>query len=89
MSLDEYELPELAPVDHEWRAKAACKGLDTSLFFPARGDMAAAHAAIRVCETCPVQNECREYSLQFPDYAISGIWGGLSGLGRRKYRRNR
>jgi WhiB family redox-sensing transcriptional regulator len=89
MSLDDYYLPHVEPADQSWRDHAACKGLDTNLFFPERGDMLGTRIAIRVCETCPVQTECRDYSLQFSENTISGIWGGMSGLGRRKHRRGK
>jgi len=41
-----------------WQAQAACRGSGVS-FFPERGDN---HLpALRLCESCPVRDECREW----------------------------
>lgn len=34
-----------------------------------------ANAARNVCKTCPLLQECRDYSLQYSN--LYGIWGGL------------
>lgn len=68
-----------------WRARAACRGADTNLFFPERGESTAAAKA--VCAGCPVASECLDYALDTLEH--HGIWGGLSERERRKVRRQR
>jgi WhiB family redox-sensing transcriptional regulator len=46
-----------------WLDLAACKDLDPELFFPARGEVAKATAAKRVCGGCPVQAPCQQLAL--------------------------
>jgi hypothetical protein len=68
-------------VSGEWAARAACAGKDADLFAPLedsdrRGDGGASRvcAAVAICGTCPVRNECLENALQIRG---SGIWGGV------------
>lgn len=69
----------------DWRERAACKGLNPSLFFtekgPGRGDPYT--EARKVCATCPVTAECLEVGIA----EKIGMWGGLSPKERRTYRR--
>jgi DNA-binding CsgD family transcriptional regulator len=62
-----------------WRAQAACRGREVSMWFPARGDRKTLAAALKVCGACFVRAECAEA------FATSreGVYGGLSGRGRR------
>jgi len=70
-------------MDEQWRERAACKGMDTSLFFPSRGDNRAVKKAKQVCATCPVFDDCREYSLALSrEFETMGIWAGMSQKGR-------
>ena len=75
---------ELADIINErnsqtWRADAACLGLDPDLFFQDNSyDEATRAAAIAVCETCPVQTECREYALSKPPMKVKGVWGATT-----------
>jgi WhiB family transcriptional regulator, redox-sensing transcriptional regulator len=84
------------PKGEEWRASAACRGLDPEIFFPittTTGASAATQledqieAAKSICRTCPVQIECLEYALTTNQEA--GIWGGADEEERRKLRRKR
>jgi hypothetical protein len=43
-----------------WMELAACAGLTIEVFFPAKGQTAAAARAI--CATCKVQPECLDYA---------------------------
>lgn len=72
-----------APEEADWRELAACRGLDTELFFPGQGGQVI--EAIAVCATCPVRLPCLEagHSERF------GIWGGMSEKRRRTLRRQR
>ena len=59
-------------VDCSWMDEAACKTVSTDVFFPAvpYGH----HAAVLVCQTCPVQMDCLRYARATDQPA--GIWGG-------------
>lgn len=68
-----------------WRDRAACKGLDTNLFFPERGEPA--RDALAVCRRCPVALDCVTYAL---DHVIrDGVWGGMPERTRRRLRKGR
>lgn len=69
-----------------YRARAACRGLDTELFFPIdeRPGSAGVAQATAVCAGCPVQAECLAESLAVGDEF--GIFGGLTAAERRALR---
>jgi WhiB family transcriptional regulator, redox-sensing transcriptional regulator len=69
--------------DGRWRDRAACKGMDPSLFFPEQGNRVIEPLA--VCARCPVQQPCKEFAIR---HGEPGIWGGTSGRDRRIERRN-
>ena len=65
----------------EWQLQAACRGMDSSLFFhppneqlPERGRRI--RAAKVICGTCPVLDDCRTHALTVQE--PYGIWGGMS-----------
>lgn len=65
----------------EWRDQAACKGMDTLLFFPTKGQIP--RLALATCALCPVSKECRaEADTDKPN--ILGVWGGTSHRERLK-----
>ena len=66
-----------------WRLDAACRGMDTDLFFPARGESLAPLRAI--CARCPVREQCLDEHLM----GTCGFWGGMSERERRAERRRR
>jgi WhiB family redox-sensing transcriptional regulator len=67
-----------------WHADAACVEHPELAWFPAQGEDTAAAKA--VCSTCLVVGECRSWALaQGPQ--LHGLWGGLSGLERKRRRR--
>ena len=70
-------------VDTErWQERAACRGMEPSLFFPEdnpRGHLMAPEARA-ICAKCPVRSDCLEYGLREKD----GVWGGLSYQQRRR-----
>jgi WhiB family redox-sensing transcriptional regulator len=69
----------------DWKLKAACRNLDTSMFFP--DTEADADAAKDVCAQCPVREACLEYALATRQH--DGVWGGLTESERRRVRRRR
>lgn len=68
---------------NEWRQEAACRDLDTAIFFPETEDETA--AALAVCATCPVRESCLEFALVTRQE--DGVWGGLTETERRRLRR--
>jgi WhiB family redox-sensing transcriptional regulator len=64
-----------------WRMHAACRTVDTALFFGGDGERQRARRrrerrAKAVCATCPVLLPCRAYALVRRE--AHGVWGGLS-----------
>lgn len=72
-----------------WRAKAACRGLDPTIFYPATDDDDDPDvlAAKSVCEGCPVREACLEHALGYREK--EGIWGGATERERRRIIRRR
>ena len=71
-------------VEHRtWRTRAACIGLPPDMFFPERGDNAAADTARAVCARCPVTAACLDANLDQRD----GIYGNTTPSIRRAMRR--
>ena len=71
----------------EWHARAACRGMGASAFFPSRGANAGTMSRARdTCSRCTVTVECLDYALADSD--LTGIWGGSTGTERRAMRRD-
>jgi WhiB family redox-sensing transcriptional regulator len=69
----------------DWKERGACVGADEELFFPParrtdarrpRPETDDTREAKRICGTCRVRDECRDYALDRPE--PEGIWGGLT-----------
>ena len=73
-------LQAIADSRPDWFKDAACRGLDTNLFFPEKGEPAQAK---QVCETCPVTIECLALGID----ERQGIWGNTSERERVHIRR--
>ena len=69
----------------DWRQDAACRDLDTAIFFPDTDEDAA--TALAVCASCPVREACLEFALLTRQ--DDGVWGGLTENERRRVRRRR
>ncbi len=73
--------------DHAWRNEAACLEEDPELFFP-EGEseryQRQIDAALEVCATCPVIDECLSYALEADQR--TGIWGGTTAEQRSRIR---
>jgi WhiB family redox-sensing transcriptional regulator len=72
-------------IDGEWFDDAACAGMDTTIFFPERGQTS--RKAKQVCYSCPVREDCLEEALARRE--MFGIWGGMSEKERATERRLR
>jgi WhiB family transcriptional regulator, redox-sensing transcriptional regulator len=66
-----------------WLDQARCRGMDPDRFF-VRG-IAQARPVIRVCERCPVRDQCLDYAVA--NDITFGVWGGLTERQRRAYQR--
>jgi WhiB family redox-sensing transcriptional regulator len=75
-------------VEELWQAKAACRGPNTTIFFPPpqfeRKDdkEARERRAKSICGSCPVREDCLDYALRIRE--PHGIWGGLNEAERRE-----
>ena len=67
----------------DWKLDAACKDLDTDLFFP--DSEANAGPALEVCASCPVRQQCLDFALLTRQ--DDGVWGGRTESERRRLRR--
>jgi WhiB family redox-sensing transcriptional regulator len=69
-----------------WYDQAACldPDVDPEIFFP--GDGERAEPAKRICQGCPVMDECRDWALANDERF--GVWGGLSERERRRVKKD-
>ena len=51
-------------MDNDWMAAGNCRYEPPSTFFPSDG--VGVEIAKRICDTCPVKDECLEYALDEP-----------------------
>lgn len=69
----------------EWFKQAACRGLDPNMFMPQRGENNKIKQAKKICDDCPVKDECRDYGLKLSQlFDTHGIFGGLTRQERKK-----
>lgn len=73
--------------DPRWQIYGNCIGLDSSLFFPERGDAASTRRARAICRVCVVRECCLEHALVNGEKF--GVWGGTSERERKKIREAR
>lgn len=66
-----------------WRDEALCAQTDPEAFFPEKGG--STREAKRICQRCPVINECLQYALDRDERF--GIFGGLSERERWRLKR--
>ena len=75
-------------VDDLWQAKAACRGPQSSVFFPPahferKEEKEAREARAKaICGVCPVRRPCLDYALRIRE--PHGIWGGLNEVERKQ-----
>lgn len=89
----ERRVPDFMP--EAWTRQAACKGVDTEIFFvekagrPSRADERKAYDPARmICRHCPVVDDCLEYALRY--HIKQGMWGAKTPTERQqiaKFRR--
>ena len=66
---------------YEWQKQAACRGMDSAIFFHPQAERNAAREARiahakAICLTCPAIRECLDHALRVRE--PYGIWGGRS-----------
>lgn len=70
-------LPDLLDVP-AWVDDAACRGMDTAIFFPPKGH----RGPVEVCQGCPVRSDCLDAALEVEGTTGAahrhGYFGGLS-----------
>jgi len=74
-------------MNHPWRSKAACQGLDPEIFYPLSEDETDAADAQAVCAQCTVREACLEFALTVREK--DGVWGGATERERRRIIRQR
>lgn len=67
--------------DEEWRLYAACRSYPNPYIFYSDWPYEQEQAK-RICNTCPVKNECLQYALSHKE--AFGIWGGETERSRRR-----
>nr|WP_257014980.1 WhiB family transcriptional regulator [Rhodococcus sp. ACPA1] len=78
----------MIPGDRDWWEDAACRGVESSVFFSPDGERGHARArresrARRICLECPVLSRCRDQALATGE--PYGIWGGMTENDRRRH----
>lgn len=61
------------PGSFDWMRDAVCASADPEQWFPEKG--VNPFRAKRICQGCPVIDECLQYAL---DHKVVGIWGGTT-----------
>lgn len=74
-----------ADMNLSWRQRAACRGVDPDVFYPASDEEA--EEAKSICRMCPVREACLEYALA--NRERDGVWGGATERERRRMIRQR
>lgn len=66
--------------------RASCEGIDTELFYEDRANKKSWQVLElkKVCRSCPVLTECREWAMEWEVY---GFWGGLTAGERHALRK--
>ncbi|MFF3874880.1 WhiB family transcriptional regulator [Streptomyces sp. NPDC001978] len=64
-----------------WQSQAACRGMDSSVFFSPSGERGAdrhrrQQRAQSICGTCPVRRPCATFAVRTGQ--AHGVWGGLT-----------
>ena len=85
MTIAERPNSEKSKAEVRWRAMAACKGIDSDIFFS--NFTKDADAARAICAKCPVKPDCLEYAIANKE--TEGIWGGTSEIQRKNIVRAR
>lgn len=74
-------LPTPVPDQWDWQLQAACRGVDSAVFFPPDNERGRARhrrerAAKRFCGQCPVIEQCAVHALGVQE--PYGVWAGMT-----------
>lgn len=68
-----------------WTDTPSCVGIDVEMFFSDENkSYADFYAVAKICQSCPVLQQCFDYAIK---YNVNGIWGGTSERQRMDYRK--
>lgn len=70
-----------------WQEEAACQYVDPELFFILKGQTTKVRQAKKICRSCPVVDQCREWAIEIGDR--HAILGGTTERDRRHLRKAR
>ena len=73
--------------DTSWMVDALCKEIGGDFWHPEKGQFDIVQIAKRVCNMCPVKQECLTHALDVGE--PHGIWGGVTAVGRARMGMNR
>jgi hypothetical protein len=72
-------------VRDNWRSRAACRGMDSDLFYVHKESLRPPETLLKVCESCPVRAACL---LEALIHREQGVWGGTTEKQRQLLRRH-
>lgn len=85
--LDVDEFLEALLMRPAWHRRAACRGMDSAIFFPKGGRLTEARA---ICAGCPVKSQCLDAALAVdPASDLAGVFAGTTAAERAAMRRGR
>lgn len=84
---DTRQLPQPVAEAWDWQLVAACRDVDTKVFFAPDAErglrrLARERVAKAVCRSCPVVAACAAYAIKTRE--PFGVWGGLTPEERRR-----
>lgn len=74
MSADDADGVLTPPANDDWRDRAACRGVNQSLFFPTVSDRANLEIATALCNACVVRDTCATVAMSNGER--HGFWAG-------------
>jgi WhiB family redox-sensing transcriptional regulator len=91
MSALDYFISEMSNKDFSWQEHAACRGVETDLFFLEEKQTGINQKKLAdardMCNRCSVAEKCLDFALD--NYIDFGIWAGTTPLQRKGLRRER
>jgi WhiB family transcriptional regulator, redox-sensing transcriptional regulator len=81
-------LPPATESAWQWQENGNCRQCPPDLFFPdempGSRRLAQEIAAKKICQQCPVLEQCRSHALKTPE--LHGIWGAMTARERTRIR---
>jgi len=73
--------PYVENLTSQWMSKGICNDDNRSLFYSLY--ISDQRAAVKICQECPIINECLEYAIKNNEI---GVWGGTTEKQRKRLR---